>query len=233
MVASHLCEREALTLDLDWKEIDVREASSEEELLAAIQLRIRTFYEFKQFYGVEDYTRHLMEREFEALKDRVYGKREEFKRVCCINASLPMSPSLSDASDLCSTCKFSKDGKDRVVVGTLDVNQCLKLADELTGMKPEGSGDNLTRAYLSNVCVASELHRNGLGYTIVAKAKKIALEWGITDLYVHVAADNEAAQKLYGKSGFIYENEEPAWQARFLGRPRRFLLWTDLTQTNL
>ena len=46
-----------------------------------------------------------MEREFEALKDRVSGKRVEFKRVSCINASLPLSPSLSDASDLCSTCK--------------------------------------------------------------------------------------------------------------------------------
>lgn len=56
---------------------------------------------------------------------------------------------------------------------------------------------------------------------------------GISDLYVHVAVDNEAAQKLYQKSGFIYENEEPAWQARFLGRPRRFLLWADLTQNNL
>lgn len=56
---------------------------------------------------------------------------------------------------------------------------------------------------------------------------------GISDLYVHVAVDNEAAQKLYQKSGFIYENEEPAWQARFLGRPRRFLLWADLTHNNL
>lgn len=56
---------------------------------------------------------------------------------------------------------------------------------------------------------------------------------GINDLYVHVAVDNEAALKLYGKSGFVYENEEPAWQARFLGRPRRFLLWTDLSQIEL
>ncbi|XP_039131071.1 uncharacterized protein LOC120267466 isoform X1 [Dioscorea cayenensis subsp. rotundata] len=234
MVSSHLCEREApLPLALDWKKLNVREAASEEELLAAVQLRIRTFYEFKQSYGIEDYKRQLMEREFEALKDRVSGKRVEFKRVSCINASLPLSPSLIDASDLCSTCKFSEDGKDRVVVGTLDVNQCVKLADELAGKRPEGSGSNLTRAYLSNVCVAGELQKNGLGYTIVTKAKKLAFEWGITDLYVHVAVDNEAAQKLYKKSGFIYESEEQTWQARFLGRPKRLLLWIDLTQNNL
>lgn len=55
---------------------------------------------------------------------------------------------------------------------------------------------------------------------------------GITDLYVHVAVDNEAAKKLYDKSGFSYESEEPAWRARFLGRPQRYLLWTDLGKTN-
>ena len=51
---------------------------------------------------------------------------------------------------------------------------------------------------------------------------------GITDLYVHVAINNEAAQKLYMKSGFVYESEEPAQKARHLGRPRRLLLWLDM-----
>jgi RimJ/RimL family protein N-acetyltransferase len=56
---------------------------------------------------------------------------------------------------------------------------------------------------------------------------------GITDLYVHVAINNEAAQKLYNKCGFVYESEEPAWKARFLGRPRRLLLWLDLKKDAL
>lgn len=47
-------------------------------------------------------------------------------------------------------------------------------------------------------------------------------------MYVHVAVDNEAAKNLYMKSGFVYENDEPTWQARFLDRPRRLLLWTGL-----
>lgn len=174
----------------------------------------------------------MTEREYEALKDRVGGMRIGFKRVTCINATLPLSPSLVSAHELCSSCKFLEDGENRVVVGTLDLNQCLSLADELTGKKPQGTGPDLKRAYLSNVCVAKELQRNGLGYALISKSKEVAREWGITDLYVHVAVDNKAAQKLYEKSGFVYENEEPAWQARFLGRPRRFLLWTHLTQTN-
>lgn len=54
---------------------------------------------------------------------------------------------------------------------------------------------------------------------------------GISDLYVHVAVNNEPAKNLYMKSGFTLESDEPAWQARFLDRPRRLLLWTGLPIT--
>ncbi|XWS73175.1 hypothetical protein CRYUN_Cryun02cG0103400 [Craigia yunnanensis] len=117
---------------------------------------------------------------------------------------------------------FTDNGEDRVVVGTLDLNQCLWLPEEIAGTKPEGVEADFARAYLSNVCVAKELHRNGLGYEIVTKSKIVAEEWGITNLYVHVAIDNEPAKNLYKKSGFIQENDEPAWQARFLDRPDGF-----------
>lgn len=41
-------------------------------------------------------------------------------------------------SHLCfMNMQFSQNGEDRVVVATLDINQCLKLADELTGKRPE------------------------------------------------------------------------------------------------
>uniref|UniRef100_A0A0E0LSZ4 N-acetyltransferase domain-containing protein n=1 Tax=Oryza punctata TaxID=4537 RepID=A0A0E0LSZ4_ORYPU len=156
-----------------------------------------------------------------------------FQRVSCINGTVPLFPSLASAEELCSTCKFVEDGEERVVVGSLDLNQCLWLPDELTGKRPGVNESSHTRAYLSNVCVAKELQRNGLGYSLVDKSKKLAREWGITDLYVHVAINNEAAQKLYNKCGFVYESEEPAWKARFLGRPRRLLLWLDLKKDSL
>ena len=37
---------------------------------------------------------------------------------------------------------------------------------------------DFARAYLSNVCVAKELHRNGLGYALIAKSKMVAEDWG-------------------------------------------------------
>ncbi|KAJ3693362.1 hypothetical protein LUZ60_008842 [Juncus effusus] len=211
---------------LDASRLAVREFVTDEELHAAVRLRIRTFYEFRESYGIEEHRKSLTEREFEGLLDRISGKMVAFKRVACINAILPVSPSLSSADELCSECKFVEDGEERVVVGTLDLNQCLWLPDEIVGKRPEVEGSN--RAYISNVCVAKELQRNGLGYKLVTKSKKLARDWGISDLYVHVAIDNEKARKLYEKCGFIYESEEPAWKARFLNRPRRFLLWSDL-----
>lgn len=173
----------------------------------------------------------MAEREFEALKERVAGKRLGFRRVSCINVTLSLSEISGFSTDLSTTCKFSGNGVDRVVIGTLDLNQCVMLPDEIPGRRPEGIGADFARAYLSNVCVAEELQRNGLGYALVAKSKIIAQQWGISDLYVHVAVDNEPAKKLYMKSGFIYENDEPSWQARFLDRPRRLLLWTSLPIT--
>uniref|UniRef100_A0A0D9X5Y4 N-acetyltransferase domain-containing protein n=1 Tax=Leersia perrieri TaxID=77586 RepID=A0A0D9X5Y4_9ORYZ len=235
--------------------VAVREFVTLDELRAAVRLRIRTFYEYAvDSVGAEDLRKSLADREYEALQDRISGKMINFQRVSCINGTVSLLPSLASAEELCSACKFVEDGEERVVVGSLDLNQCLWLPDELTGKRPGHElhwnilwrvGENMTqkywfvnesshaRAYLSNVCVAKELQRNGLGYALVDKSKKLAREWGITDLYVHVAINNEAAQKLYNKCGFVYESEEPAWKARFLGRPRRLLLWLDLKKDSL
>ncbi|XP_042397567.1 uncharacterized protein LOC121987931 [Zingiber officinale] len=224
---SHLCEQERLKFDW-WGSLSLGEAVSDDELWAAVRLRVRTFYKFNESFGIEDYKTYVTKREFDGLQDRIVGRTPGYNAVACINATLPVSTFGSYAEELCSLCKFSRDGEEHIVVGTLDVNWCLQLPDELTGIKPEGIGVDLTRAYISNVCVAEELQRNGLGYALISKSKQVALSWGITDLYVHVVVGNEGARKLYDKSGFVYESEEPTWRARFLGRPRRFLLWANL-----
>ncbi|XP_047950424.1 uncharacterized protein LOC125196098 isoform X1 [Salvia hispanica] len=216
-----------LTL-IDKSSLSVSAACSEAELLAAARLRVRTFYDFnEQTFRIEDHKRYLVESEYEALCERVSGKRKGFRKVSCINATLPISWMINVSKDLCAASKFSQNGEDRVVVGTLDLNQCVGLPNEIVGMKPQGIGSDFARAYISNVCVAEELHRNGLGYELIAESKRVAEDWGISDLYVHVAVNNEAAKNLYLKSGFTVESDEPAWQARFLDRPRRLLLWTD------
>ncbi|XP_054821743.1 uncharacterized protein LOC129320349 [Prosopis cineraria] len=224
-----VCAKHSLKIDTSL--LTLVESFYEDELRAASSLRVRSFHNFSpDTFGLQDHMKYLADREFEALKERVSGTRAGFRRVSCINASLPESHVYSISNELCSACKFSAYGEDRVVVGTLDLNQCLSLPDEISGIKPEVIGSDVTRAYLSNVCVAKELQRNGLGYALLEKAKMVAHDWGMTDLYVHVAVNNEPARRLYVKSGFVYESDEPAWQARFLDRPRRLLLWTGLSR---
>ncbi|KAL3644172.1 GCN5-related N-acetyltransferase 7, chloroplastic [Castilleja foliolosa] len=163
---------------IDRSLLRVAETCLEAELWAAACLRVRTFYDFnEQTFGIEDHKRYVAEREFEALKERVAGKRKGFRRVSCINATLPMSLLLNASDDLCSSCQFSRSGEDRVVVGTLDLNQCISLPDEIIGMKPKRIGADFARAYISSVCVATELHRNGLGYELIAESKKVAEDW--------------------------------------------------------
>ena len=50
-LAPHLCEPK--TLSLDWSAVTIAEARSEEELLASVRLRVRSFYEFNQSFNIE------------------------------------------------------------------------------------------------------------------------------------------------------------------------------------
>ncbi|KVI11770.1 uncharacterized protein LOC112506954 [Cynara cardunculus var. scolymus] len=212
---------------IDKSALKLEEACSDAELWATSLLRVRSFYDFKSSFGIEDHKKYLAEHEFEALKERLAGTKEG-QKVSCINATLPISQTRNFPDELCSSSKFSDNGEDRVVVGTLDLNRCLSLPNEITGIKPKGIEGDIARGYLSNVCVVKECQRNGLGLLLVEKSKSVAQDWGISDLYVHVAVDNNAARNLYTKCGFTYESEEPAWQARFLDRPRRLLLWIGI-----
>jgi hypothetical protein len=45
-------------------------------------------------------------------------------------------PPYFDNCIICLYLQFVEDGEERVVVGSLDLNQCLWLPDELTGKRP-------------------------------------------------------------------------------------------------
>lgn len=215
---------------VDKSKLMVKEAVSDEEIMAAVWLRVREFNNFRDdSFGIEDHKKYLAEIEFKALKERMAGETKGFRKVSCINASLPLTElTLFADHDLCTKCKYFDDGEERVVVGTLDLNQCMRLPNEIIGQRPQGIGSDFLRAYLSSVCVAKELQRKGLGHALISKSKTVAEKWGIIHLYVHVAVDNEPAKRLYLKSGFVHESDEPFADAKFLGRPRRILLWFGL-----
>ncbi|TYI68696.1 hypothetical protein E1A91_D08G107100v1 [Gossypium mustelinum] len=99
------------SIPLDKSSLAVAEASEEDQLWAAACLHVRSFYDFQaSSYGIHDHKRYLAEREFVALKERIAGKREGFKRVSCINATLPLSQLSSSENDLCAAFYFQWRG---------------------------------------------------------------------------------------------------------------------------
>ncbi|MCO5577641.1 hypothetical protein L7F22_031472 [Adiantum nelumboides] len=170
--------------------------------------------------------------ELEALKEKVEGKRPGFGKVTCVVATMP-----SKYLDIEKNLALSKltgilDGlaEDQMVVGSLDLNRTPKLPDEMCGSHPKGVEGQYRRGYLSNVCVTKAVQRNGVGTKLIKHAQMLALKEGISNLYTHVAVDNESAKRLYVKSGFVLEREERASDARLMGRPARLLLWMDLSK---
>lgn len=119
-----------------------------------------------------------------------------------------------------------------LVVGTLDLNIGAKLpAEELVGREPTAGDAARLRAYLSNVCVLGSVQtrRQGIAQALIREAVRRATAAGVSDLYVHVVADNIPARCLYEKRcGFLMEQEESESMARALNRPRRLLLRQSL-----
>ena len=80
------------------------------------------------------------------------------------------------------------------------------------------------RAYLSNVCVLAAARRLGLGHLLIEESFKLAKQWGVEQMYVHVEAENVGAKRFYEKEGFNVVEEENESFASSLSRPRRLLL---------
>eukprot|EP00250_Pteridium_aquilinum_P014032 c21734_g1_i1 orf=73-957(+) len=222
-----LCDEETLP-------VSVFQAYCDAHLQAACNLRVCTFNDFRQTYRIEEHCRFLSAIELEALKEKVEGKRPGFGKVICVLATVPIRDAYFE-KDLLPICKITgqTDGavEDRLVVGSLDLNQTPKLPDEMSGSRPEGVEGQYRRGYLSNVCVAKAVRKNGVGTNLIKHARMLALSQGISDLYTHVAVENVSARRLYEKSGFVLEKEEKASEARLMGRPPRLLLWMDLSNS--
>lgn len=205
------------------------EGRSPELIRAAAYLRALSFYTYPEGRTEEALKLHRKMKtddEFTALTSKVAGLEQGYKRIVCILALYPLS-CLDNRSivDLHPALKVTfANGEEHVLVGSLDLNQGKVLPGEIVGNKPEGLDADRERGYLSNVCVAPLMRQRGIGVALLQHAQNIAQHWGITSLYVHVVATNDAAVKLYNKGGFQLEKEESASEARRHARPRRSLL---------
>uniref|UniRef100_A0A1D2A021 N-acetyltransferase domain-containing protein n=3 Tax=Auxenochlorella protothecoides TaxID=3075 RepID=A0A1D2A021_AUXPR len=229
--------------------IRIRAAVPGAEFRAAAYLRAACFYQYNcTNYAQRAHLRNKTTATWESLETRVAGKDEDYRGVvvlpfiATVARQPPDSPSaqliqelFDDLIDRSVQLPGLAHGEEELVVGSLDVNQGLSLpSEDLVGQLPHdpGCGDAAGRvaaargrAYLSNVCVAAAARRRGVARALVAHALLEAAARGTRHAYVHVAASNAAAVRLYrAQCGFSDEQRESEGFARARRRPRRLLL---------
>lgn len=84
--------------------------------------------------------------------------------------------------------------------------------------------------YLSNLAVRADCRRQGMAQYLLQSCDRIALDWGFSDLYLHVLENNHQARRLYSKAGYQVQQVEISIGSVLLGRSRQLLLRKHLVR---
>lgn len=105
---------------------------------------------------------------------------------------------------------------DGLVVGTLDITlHCSNTGNrKMFDHAPFHKNSPPVYAYVSSMAVRQDWQRRGLAQRLMAHANEIIPRIGITDTYLHVDSDNDAAAHVYRKAGFrdvVDLTQVPPW----------------------
>jgi ribosomal protein S18 acetylase RimI-like enzyme len=78
--------------------------------------------------------------------------------------------------------------------------------------------------YLSNLAVHPKYRRQGVAQELLSNCEQTALEWGFSELYLHVLENNHAARQLYYQAGYRLQEIDWNWTYWLFGQPRRLFL---------
>jgi ribosomal protein S18 acetylase RimI-like enzyme len=78
--------------------------------------------------------------------------------------------------------------------------------------------------YISNLAVDNDYRRLGIGRELVEQCESIARDWGFTDIYLHVMANNLPGQHLYLRLGFEVLSSDQTWHLLPWQRAQRLFL---------
>lgn len=82
--------------------------------------------------------------------------------------------------------------------------------------------------YLSNLAVHPDYRRLGVAQQLLSNCERAALEWGFSDIYLHVLENNHAARRLYYHAGYQLQQVDWNWTCLLFGQPRRLFLRKNL-----
>ncbi|KAL7151964.1 hypothetical protein ABFS83_04G066900 [Erythranthe nasuta] len=176
-----------------------RQAILDEEYWTAAWLRAEAHWEpLSYMRHVESHKRKYAEEEFYCLKRRCFAQEGNSLNCFCFVAIK----------------KEDKNVRRTVlnsIVGTLDLSirqfmqgetfpgEIKKVSAVFASQEPFNTHKY---AYIANVCVAKFARRQGIASNMLYLATDAAMMAGVTQLFVHVNADNNPAQDLYKKTGF-------------------------------
>lgn len=84
--------------------------------------------------------------------------------------------------------------------------------------------------YISNLAVKAECRRQGIAQKLLHTCEQVALDWGFSDLYLHVLENNHKARRLYRKAGYQVQRIEINPFSLMLGQPRQLFLRKKLNR---
>jgi ribosomal protein S18 acetylase RimI-like enzyme len=83
-------------------------------------------------------------------------------------------------------------------------------------------------AYIANLAVDDTYRSLGIGRQLVAQCELVASNWGFGHIYLHVMAENHAANHLYAKLGFEVVGSDMTWHLLPWKRASRLFLRKSL-----
>jgi ribosomal protein S18 acetylase RimI-like enzyme len=87
---------------------------------------------------------------------------------------------------------------------------------------------NYRYVYLSNLAVSRDFRRRGVAQELIKSCELLTIEWGYTEIHLHVMGDNERGRNLYRKLGYELVSSEFVWSIVPWHRPERLFLRKQL-----
>ena len=85
--------------------------------------------------------------------------------------------------------------------------------------------------YIANLAVKNSYRRQGVARKLLGKCEQIALEWGFSEISLHVLDNNQQAKQLYLTSGYRLARVESSLTSWLLNNPRRMFLNKQLEKS--
>jgi ribosomal protein S18 acetylase RimI-like enzyme len=153
---------------------------------------------------------------FTINEDLRHRLRSQSPRYRCFVAKLPLD-SCGD-NNLSFLSRVQPQGEitdsDLIIVGTI----------EIALRSPSLWSNHLQHPYISNLAVAEDFRRLGIGSKLLTKCEQTALDWGYQETRLHVLDRNDSAKQLYCNNGYQISQIETNWGNLWFDYSPRLLL---------